>query len=349
MSDQSTPQSNTNPASPGDSLSLDATSPFLECNVESDISAPSENVDTDISAPSENVDNDISAPPENAPLLSWASQVSLASKDEQISNSQTYQSTSTYQLSDHDSSDMDTQTCIFVCPSKVKKFVSASNSSAAPSAAPSAASTSTSKHSDQMGPPLGVPLVLNGLCFSLSRNTLYRVKDFYKNGDVRLQNPAAPRDRPLKPPSDLIGLPSSLDNTQEMRTLKEENYRLRRSRDAHERELYTTNEELSRAKTRISQLNDSLDNNRTANRILSGEVAELEKKLREKSKRVGKSKDSASQCSLIQSCSSTCRHLRDLKKEVRSIRTDLEKDRKKSRSSRARSSSSSSDSSDTTR
>ena len=200
-----------------------------------------------------------------------------------------------------------------------------------------------------MGPPLGVPLVLNGLCFSLSRNTLYRVKDFYKNGDVRLQNPAAPRDRPLKPPSDLIGLPSSLDNTQEMRTLKEENYRLRRSRDAHERELYTTNEELSRAKTRISQLNDSLDNNRTANRILSGEVAELEKKLREKSKRVGKSKDSANQCSLIQSCSSTCRHLRDLKKEVRSIRTDLEKERKKSRSSRARSSSSSSDSSDTTK
>lgn len=334
MSDQSTPQQNTNPASPGDSLSLDATSPFLECNVESDISAPSENVD-----------NDISAPPENAPLLSWASQVSLASKDEQISNSQTYQSTSTYQLSDHDSSDMDTQTCIFVCPSKVKKFVSASNSSAAPSAA----STSTSKHSDQMGPPLGVPLVLNGLCFSLSRNTLYRVKDFYKNGDVRLQNPAAPRDRPLKPPSDLIGLPSSLDNAQEMRTLKEENYRLRRSRDAHERELYTTNEELSRAKTRINQLNDSLDNNRTANRILSGEVAELEKKLREKSKRVGKSKDSASQCSLIQSCSSTCRHLRDLKKEVRSIRTDLEKEWKKSRSSRARSSSSSSDSSDTTK
>ena len=89
--------------------------------MESDISAPSENVDTDVSAPSENVDNDISAPPENAPLLSWASQVSLASKDEQISNSQTYQSTSTYQLSDHDSSDMDTQTCIFVCPSKVKK------------------------------------------------------------------------------------------------------------------------------------------------------------------------------------------------------------------------------------
>ena len=140
-----------------------------------------------------------------------------------------------------------------------------------------------------------------------------------KNGDVRLQNPAAPRDRPLKPPSDLIGLPSSLDNTQEMRTLKEENYRLRRSRDAHERELYTTNEELSRAKTRISQLNDSLDNNRTAYRILSGEVAELEKKLRENSKRVGKSKDSASQCILIQSCSSTCRHLRDLKKEVRSF------------------------------
>ena len=100
MSDQSTPQSNTNPASPGDSLSLDATSPFLECNVESDISAP----------------------PENTPLLSWASQVSLASKDEQISNSQTYQSTSTYQLSDHDSSDMDTQTCIFVCPSKVKNL-----------------------------------------------------------------------------------------------------------------------------------------------------------------------------------------------------------------------------------
>ena len=96
MSDQSTPQSNTSPASPGDSLSLDATSPFLECIV-----------DTDISAPSENVDNDISAPPENAPLLSWA---------EQVSNSQTYQSTSTYQLSDHDSSDMDTQTCIFVCP-----------------------------------------------------------------------------------------------------------------------------------------------------------------------------------------------------------------------------------------
>ena len=73
MSHQPTPQPNTNPASSGDSLSLDATSPFLECNVESDISAPSENVDTDISAPSENVDNDISAPPENAPLLSWAS------------------------------------------------------------------------------------------------------------------------------------------------------------------------------------------------------------------------------------------------------------------------------------
>ena len=131
-----------------------------------------------------------------------------------------------------------------------------------------------------------------------------------------------------------------------MRNLKEENYRLRRSRDAHERELYTTNEELSRAKTRINQLNDSLDNNRTANRILSGEVAELEKKLRDKSKRV---KDSASQCSLIQSCTSTFRHLRDLKKEVRSIRTDLEKERNKSRSSRARSSSSSSDSSDTTK
>ena len=147
------------------------------------------------------MDNDnISAPPENAPLLSWASQVSLASKDEQMSKP-TYQST--YQLSDHDSSDMDTQTCIFVCPSKVKKFVtvSASNSSAA----------STSKQPDQMGPPLGVPVVLNGLCFSLLRNILYSVKDFYKNGDVRLQDPAAP----LKSPSDLIGFPSSLDNTQE--------------------------------------------------------------------------------------------------------------------------------------
>ena len=64
----------------------------------------------------------------------------------------------------------------------------------------------------------------------------------------------------------------------ENRDLRDQIQRLRRSRDANERDLYDATEQLDKLKTRISELNQMLEDSRTANRLLSAEVVDLEKR-----------------------------------------------------------------------
>ena len=91
-----------------------------------------------------------------------------------------------------------------------------------------------------MGPPRNAPIRVNGMAYSRSLNAVFRVVEFYRNGRIRLQDPYNARRRPLLYPIDLVAVP--LDNVAEHRDLRDQIQRLRRSRDAHERDLYDATE-----------------------------------------------------------------------------------------------------------
>ena len=87
-----------------------------------------------------------------------------------------------------------------------------------------------------MGPPRNGPIRINGLVYSPNLHAVLHVVEFYRNGKVRLQDPHNAKRRPLLDPVDLVATP--VDNSAENRDLLDQLIRLRRSREAHERDLY---------------------------------------------------------------------------------------------------------------
>ena len=130
-----------------------------------------------------------------------------------------------------------------------------------------------------MGPPRNAPIRVNGMAYSRSLNAVFRVVEFYGNGRIRRKDPYNARRRTLLDPNGLVSVP--VDNVAENRDLRDQIQRLRCSRDAHERDLYDASEQLDKLKTRVSELNQLLEDSRTANRLLSAEVVNLQKKVAE--------------------------------------------------------------------
>ncbi|XP_075258679.1 uncharacterized protein LOC142350654 [Convolutriloba macropyga] len=246
------------------------------------------------------------------------------------------------------SASSDEMTIIFCPPSKNIPVVQTASATAASGSRSSPLEGSNSRQA--MGPPRNGPLRLNGLVYSANLHAVLRVVEFYRNGKVRLQDPYNARRRPLLDPADLVAIP--VDNSAENRDLRDQLIRLRRSREAHERDLYQATNEIDKLKARISELNQMLDDSRTANRLLSAKVVTLEKKQpkKPKSSKVRNAGVNTDTMSASESCSTTCRHLRGLQNEFRSLRSQLlrgnhnPQNKKIKRKPRSRSSSSSSSS-----
>ena len=152
---------------------------------------------------------------------------------------------------------------------------------------------------------------------------MLRGVDFHRNGKVRFQDPHNAMRRPLLDHADLVAIP--VDNSAENRDLQDQLIRLRRSREAHERDLYDATNEIDNLKARVSELNDMLEESRTANCLLSAEVLTLEKKQhrRQKTFKVRNTDVNTDNVSASASWSTTCCQLRVLQSEFRSLRSQL--------------------------
>ena len=144
-------------------------------------------------------------------------------------------------------------TVIFCPPSKNIPVVPTASATAASRANPQEGGNTR----QAMGPPRNGPIRLNGLVHSPNLHAVLRVVEFYRNGKIRFQDPHNARRRPLLDPVDLVAIP--VDNSAENRDLRDQLIRLRRSREAHGRDLFNATNEIDKLKARLSELTDMLD------------------------------------------------------------------------------------------
>ena len=190
--------------------------------------------------------------------------------------------------------------------------------------------------SEPMGPPRSAPVRVNELAYCPSLRSVFRVMEFYRNGRVRIQDPTNARWRPLVAPTDLVPVPIP-DQSNLIRDLRDQNVRLRRSREAYDRDLVDTTEQLNNSQHQVRDLQQQIEDLRTSNRLLTTKVDTLEQKERRRKNRrirdVGCNTEPLPASPSGSQCTSACRHIRRFEGELRSMKRKIARLRSRSSSS----------------